>query len=155
MKKHFIIVSLWAISLLAFAPPPSVDMSDDFKEGYFFYAPLTEETLRDAIAFAGVSSGEWVMAQALLESGSFKSNLCQNHNNLFGMKKPAVRRSTATGRTDNGFATYECWYDAVKDMRLFQQYYRARGIDLNDYAYFLSERYAEDVWYVYKLKKLM
>ena len=53
------------------------------------------------------------------------------------------------------YATYQSWYDSVKDMKLFQSWYLSRGRDLGNYFSFLSGiGYAEDPYYLAKLKRL-
>jgi flagellum-specific peptidoglycan hydrolase FlgJ len=125
-------------------------------DDYFMnYAPLTRETLQQALFYAGLTSPEIVFAQARLETGNFTSVLCVHYNNLFGMKMPRVRNTTAAGSTDNGYAVYESWYHSVLDMREFQEYYRAAGRCLQDYFSFLQGiGYAEDSYYIQKLAQL-
>jgi flagellum-specific peptidoglycan hydrolase FlgJ len=99
-----------------------------------------------------------VFAQAKLESRDFKSKLFLDYNNIFGMKKPSVRPTTATGWA-MGHAAYSHWSESVEDMVLYQQYYETiLGIDFNyiDYMYFLKMYgYAQDKYYVKKLSIIL
>jgi flagellum-specific peptidoglycan hydrolase FlgJ len=96
-----------------------------------------------------------VMAQSRLETGNYMSNLCLSANNLFGMNYPKCRPTTANGANEYGFAVYKSWYDSVKDMKLFQDYYKKQGKDLSNYFEFLSTiGYAEDPEYLNKLTLL-
>jgi flagellum-specific peptidoglycan hydrolase FlgJ len=98
-----------------------------------------------------------VYAQARLESGEFKSRLFLDYNNLFGMRLPLVRQTTATGRA-MGHAVYKHWSESVYDYMLYQQYYESLiGVDFNyiDYYYFLKMYgYACDRHYIKKLQTL-
>jgi uncharacterized FlgJ-related protein len=98
---------------------------------------------------------EIVYNQARLESNEFKSRLFLDYNNLFGMKVPSVRQTTAIGEA-MGHAQYRHWSESVYDYMLYQQYYESLiGVDFNyiDYYYFLKMYgYARDKQYVKKLK---
>lgn len=66
-----------------------------------------------------------ILGQAELESGGFTSNLAVNANNVFGMRMPTVRDTTAIGSvTAEGgaaFAKYASLSDAVKDYFMRQR----------------------------------
>jgi len=79
-----------------------------------------------------------VLAQARLETGNFRSRLCRDHRNLFGIKH--------NGR----YARYARWQDSIKDYkrRISSRY---QG---GDYYHFLQRiGYAEDGRYITKLKQ--
>lgn len=92
---------------------------------------FTPENFYRAMLYAGVLYPEIVYRQAVLESGGFKSDLFILHNNPFGMKFPITRPSTvkyaaSIGRIKN-YAGYASWIDAVKDLKLWQNYYLSIG----------------------------
>jgi uncharacterized FlgJ-related protein len=60
-----------------------------------------------------------IVAQAILESGWFKSKNCINNNNLFGMRRAYTRMSTSD-TTINGYAHYANWRMSVIDYYLLQ-----------------------------------
>lgn len=95
-----------------------------------------------------------IQAQAILESNSFKSNICQMNLNLFGMKEAKQRLTTATG-TDNNHATYSNWQDSVLDRALFESSYLRTIKTKEQYFDYLGKNYAEDVNYVPKLKNIL
>jgi len=98
-----------------------------------------------------------VLNQARLESGWFKSPLFRIHNNPFGMKYALRRPSTASykariGRVRN-YAGYKHWSDAVKDVALWQQYWKNKGKDQQSYYQFLQDLpYATSKHYIKTLK---
>jgi flagellum-specific peptidoglycan hydrolase FlgJ len=154
MKKMLIIlIVLWSTVEL-YAPEAVKNPGKDL-ESWLSSSELTIDRLKMAIGINGIISPEIVFAQGRLETGHFQSELCTGHNNLFGMKKARRRQTTALGSTDNDYASYLSWYDSVKDMKLFQEWYLSRGRDLTDYFGFLAAiGYAEDPLYLPKLKNL-
>ena len=91
-----------------------------------------------------------VKAQIWLETGNLSSKYCRENNNLLGMKLPKRRQSTAIGRLD-GMAYYSTWIHSIEDYSIWQKYFYKEG----DYYKFLyGKGYAEDPYYIWKLKKL-
>ena len=91
-----------------------------------------------------------VMAQAIIESGNFKSNIFKENNNLFGMKMPEYRKTTAIG-INRGHAVYRNWRESVIDYALWQGK-RARYSTTNQYLRRLRS-YATDPNYIKKIKQ--
>lgn len=63
---------------------------------------------------------ELVFAQAMKESG-FKSPLWKNNKNPFGMKEANKRPNKQNG-TQDGYAYYDTWKDAILDYAFYQSY---------------------------------
>ena len=93
-----------------------------------------------------------VLAQAILESSYFTSNLFVKQNNMFGMLDPLTRPTTSIG--DKKFANYNTIEEGVIDYALWQSCY-ARNLTREEYFNKLSEVYAEDKNYVNKLKNII
>lgn len=94
-----------------------------------------------------------VFAQAIEESGHFKSEIFQENNNLFGMKMPWNRATTAIG-INRGHAVYTSWRQSVIDYAFFQMSYM-RGLTRDEYLSKLSKSYAENKKYVANLKRII
>lgn len=100
------------------------------------------ENLSNMLVDLNVRYPHIVMAQAILESGHFQSNIFRSNNNLFGMKQARARCTTAKG-TELNHAYYENWKESVYDYAFFQSRY------LNDlrteaqYLDYLDRNYAE------------
>ena len=95
-----------------------------------------------------------VYKQAILETGNFTSDIFKENHNLFGMKMPHTRISTAIGE-NRGHAKYRHWTDSVDDYLEWQDFYMDNGWDMADYYSFLKDiPYAEDPRYINKLKQL-
>lgn len=95
----------------------------------------------DEILKNGIKNPEVAIAQSLWESGHFKSNVCLNYNNLFGMRFPKKRSTTATGAAPNGHAIYNNWRDSVKDYKLWQDNWGIGSLSEDEYINKLNDIY--------------
>lgn len=98
-----------------------------------------------------------VFAQAVLETGHFRSKLFQNANNLFGMKLPKKRETVAVGKTSSGYATFESWESSVYDYSLWQNNILAKKGDLSrkQYLTMLDKMYSKSKGYSKKVTKII
>lgn len=116
------------------------------------------DNMYKALLYLEVKQPEMLIRQAYLETGGFTSELWINYNNPFGMKHGWKRPNKSYGRVMEpvGYAGYTHWSDAVRDMKLFQQYWEQYGWDLdNAYEVFLVKLpYATDKHYIRKLNSL-
>ena len=103
---------------------------------------LNESNLMDELVAQGVEFPEIVMAQAILETGNFKSYACLKRNNLFGLRKK-----------DSTYMSFEHWTDAVAAYKKFIQKWKHPPSDYYDYLNRLG--YAEDSSYVAKVKQIV
>lgn len=100
-----------------------------------------------------------VLAQALHETDEFRSPICRECKNLFGMKVASRRPTTNIGKC-RGHAKYESYSDSVLDYAEWQMKYLPRYERLNGpvvtnedyYAFLRAQRYAEDEAYIQKLR---
>lgn len=105
----------------------------------------------------------WIpMAQSIVETGHWKSNIFVENNNLFGMKEAKQRITTSEG-TQNNHAYYDTWRESVYDYAFYQCRYLNSINSEQEYFDYLSASYAEDPNYIrvlkstiekYKLKQL-
>jgi uncharacterized FlgJ-related protein len=118
---------------------------------------LTHVLLYEQINQKNIKFPDIVFAQAVLESGHFKSPLFINQNNLFGMKVPKKRETTATNKGNKGYAKYIDWDSSIDDYLLWQQFTLKNKSELtkDQYMSLLSRIYAEDKNYVLLLKNVM
>jgi len=95
-----------------------------------------------------------VYAQAMLETGNFKSKVFRENNNLFGMKCATSRATTNKGEQYN-HAMFDTWRESIMDYALYQSRY-LNGIRSEEQYYsYLSSSYAEDSGYVNKLRAIV
>lgn len=107
-----------------------------------FFNQCPQDGLIDALDYYEIVYPEIVYAQALLETGHFKSDLCVRHNNLFGLYNSKRKR----------YFKFNHWTESVKAYKDMIQY---RYKPPSNYYQFLKRiRYASDPQYIKKLKKL-
>lgn len=111
------------------------------------------ESVYDRIFQLRLDHPDIVMAQCILESGEFTSDLFREGNNCLGMKIPGQRPTFAVGVHRN-HAKFRSWHDCIADYALWQCAY---GRNLSDDAYLalLDRIYAEDGSYAAKLKSII
>ena len=94
----------------------------------------------------------WIpMAQSMIETGHWKSDIFLENNNLFGMREAKSRITTAIG-TNKNHAEYNTWRESVYDYAFYQNRYLNNIRNENDYYQYLDASYAEDPTYVSKVK---
>jgi uncharacterized FlgJ-related protein len=118
---------------------------------------LTHELLYEQIIEKNIKYPEVVFAQAVLESGHFKAPLFISQNNLFGMKVPKKRETTAINKGNKGYAKYLNWSSSIDDYLLWQQFTlkNKSGLTKSQYLSLLGKIYAKDKNYVSTLKRVM
>lgn len=114
--------------------------------------PFSIENLKSEIVKQGIKYPNIVLAQAVLESGHFDSDIFKENNNLFGMKKPSVRKTLATGE-NRGHATFKNWVDSVRDYKMFQDQNGYSNLSVNDYMKKLGTDYCPGCNYEKKIKE--
>lgn len=102
---------------------------------------LNKENLIIELKNQGVEFPEIVAAQAILETGHFKSYVCTNNNNLFGL------------RTNGKYLTFKHWTESVAAYKKYIQKWNTKPD--NYYTYIEQLGYAEDKSYTKKLKQLV
>lgn len=103
---------------------------------------LTLESVLAEILKNNLAHPRIVLAQAVLETGWFKSSVCRNYNNLFGLTNPRTKE----------YYRFETWQDSVKAYYTKVQYRYNSG----NYLRWLQEiGYAEDPDYTAKLRLLL
>ena len=99
--------------------------------------------LKGSIKPAFVQHSDIVYAQAILETGHFKSVGCLEHNNLFGLYNSKTKR----------YYRFNHWSESVI---AYREWIQRRYKPPEDYYRFLSRiRYASDTTYIVKLKQIV
>lgn len=115
---------------------------------------FTEEKLIAMLKDLNVKFPYIALAQAKLETGSFKSKVFKQNNNLFGMKQARVRVNTAKG-TNLNHAYYENWQESVYDYAFYQCRYMSNARTEAEYFAALDASYAEATYYSGTLKNII
>lgn len=122
---------------------------NEIEKDAFSQEALVEELKRLNIKFPHI-----VLAQAMIESGHFQSNIFMANNNLFGMKQARQRCTTAKG-TNLNHAYYDNWKESVMDYALFQSAYLRKLKTEAQYLEYLDRNYAEAQDYDSAVKRMI
>jgi flagellum-specific peptidoglycan hydrolase FlgJ len=121
-------------------------MRDNYKhEHYDFYKKSPKEGLEEALKYYNIEFQEVVYAQALLETGHFKSNLCVSHNNLFGLYDSY----------NHCYYSFNNWYESVHAYKVLVQYKYFQKPYETYYDFLDDIGYASDPDYNKKLKRII
>lgn len=115
---------------------------------------FTEEKFISLINELNLRYPHIVMAQALLETGNFKSKVFLQNHNCFGMKQAQVRVNTAKGTSLN-HAYYDTWLESVYDYAFYQCRYMSSASSEDEYYAALDASYAEASQYSKTLKGIV
>lgn len=108
-----------------------------------FFSKSPQDGLMEALEYYEVKHPQIVYAQAILETGHFKSDLCLSGNNLFGLYNSRKKQ----------YYKFDHWAESVV---AYLDYVQDRYKPPNDYYKFLSDiGYAEDPDYINKLKGIV
>lgn len=123
---------------------------------FLFAIVPTKEQVWNKINELGIKHPKVVFAQAVHESGTFKSFLARTCNNIFGMRVPKKRTTLAQKGCNykHGFAKYISWEQSIEDYKLYQDYVLRKKKNMTDDAYllYIAKGYAEDPKYVSRIK---
>lgn len=123
--------------------PPPIEVVDVKLVQPEFLLKSPEEGLIEALDYYGVKHPNIVYAQAILETGHFRSKVCREYNNLFGLYNSRAK----------DYYKFDHWSESVV---AYLDYIQYRYKPPNDYYKFLSDiGYAEDPEYINKLKRIV
>lgn len=84
---------------------------------------LTNQILGDIIDRGyPVETAKYIVAVSAFETGNWKSEIYRKNHNLFGMKLPKIRKTTATGE-NLGHATYNNNSNSIVDFVHYMRYF--------------------------------
>lgn len=114
---------------------------------------VTPKKIYEFLVETRVKYPEIVWSQCAIETG-FKSSICRENNNFFGMKKSTIRPHVQNGE-NRGHAVYRNWKLSVIDYAIWQSSVGLLKIKSEEkYFEYLGQSYAEDPEYVVKVKKI-
>lgn len=115
---------------------------------------IEKEVVLKYMGSVGIKYPNIVWAQAVLETGSFRSKLFLYNNNMFGMRVARSRYTTAVGKRF-GYARYLSWQESVIDYKYFQDRFIGKIHSKNDYFRYLDKYYSASRKYSKSVKKLL
>lgn len=108
-----------------------------------FFNKLPQEGLMEALEYYEVKYPQIVYAQAILETGHFKSNVCLNYNNLFGLYDSK----------NKDYYKFNHWAESIV---AYKEWIQKKYQPPNNYYVFLEEiNYASDKEYISTLKSIV
>lgn len=114
--------------------------------------PFSEKALNNLLLKLKVKHIDIVLKQSKIETGHYKSQVFLENNNLFGMRQPENRITTAIGSNLN-HAVYNTWQESVIDYAIYQSTY-LKNMDRKQYLLYLHNNYAENKNYVNLINQL-
>ena len=119
------------------------ELSDTFKVKPKFLTQSPKDGLEEALIYYKVHHEDIVYAQAILETGHFKSRVCLEYNNLFGLYNSRKKQYYRFNHWSESVIAYKNW---------IQRRYKPS----EDYYIFLDRiKYAESIEYIPLLKKIV
>lgn len=115
---------------------------------------FTQEKFVQMIKDINIKYPHIVLAQSMIETGKWKSNIFLENQNLFGMKEAKSRITTAKG-TQHNHALYNHWRESVYDYAFYQSRYLHNIRSENEYYQYLAANYAENPNYLRAVKALI
>lgn len=119
------------------------ESSDTLKVEPKFLTQSPKDGLEEALTYYKVHHKDIVYAQAILETGHFKSRVCLKYNNLFGLYNSRKKQYYRFNHWSESVIAYKNW---------IQRRYKPS----EDYYLFLNRiKYAESIEYIPLLKKIV
>lgn len=97
---------------------------------------------------------EVILAQSMLETGHYTSEVFCSNNNLFGMRQP-FSRINISGGTKNGHSYYNNWVESIVDYGFWYSTYAYKCSTREEFLDLLDKTYAEDKRYKLKLLEII
>jgi flagellum-specific peptidoglycan hydrolase FlgJ len=117
-------------------------------------APFSEERMIRLAKDIGIKYIDVMVAQSKIETAHYTSPIFKANKNLFGMKLPGIRKTTAIGEQHN-HADYVTWQQSVVDYKLWQDRVISKLNTKQKYLAYLHENYAENKQYVTLIKRMI
>lgn len=149
---------LGILVFLGFTLIPSSDVEElSYEEKLIVikeYNEFSQEKLTKRVKELNFKFPHIVYAQAIQETGNFKSKIFKENNNLFGMKEAKLRANLAKG-TNRNHAYYTTWQESLYDYAMYYNTYLRNISTEREYFEYLKQNYAEDPDYVERLKSII
>ena len=149
------IITLMLLSFFFVSTGQTIDSLSKKDTVYLKIGDINNGWLYSEIKEQGIKFPDLVFAQAILETGHFKSTVFRDNNNLFGMRLPKVRKTTAIGKK-RGYATYSDWIMSVQDYKLWQSSIPKKYLKNREtYIIYLQKVYCDCRNYTKQIKKIV
>ena len=142
MKKKILLIGLIYFGLVSFRPTQINLTTQIYREMVFNAVDDMEFKFKDI-----------VKAQAILESGHFNSDVFKQNNNVFGIRLPKKRKTTAIG-SNLRYAVYGDICSSIEDRLIYEQRYLI-NLTRQQYFAYLDRVYSKNKTYSKKLKLII
>ena len=140
----FVIISLFVLT-------SSSDKIEESNED--INSRFSREALIEEIKCHNFKYPDLILAQAILESGHFKSRVFKENNNAFGMRQPRKRFTLCKGSNLN-HGVYDNWKVSVEDRMIYDTLY-LKDMSRIQYLKFLDNVYCKSGDYSGKLETII
>ncbi len=143
--KRIILTLLLCFIFMSFQESETnhITRAPEEKDLSFLTGELNDSTLYLALQYYEIKYPKIVLAQAKLETGNYRSKLCKQGNNLFGLYNSRRKR----------YYTFDHWTNSIEAYKNMIEYKHKDGEDY--YAFISRIGYAEDPNYVRKVKQIV
>lgn len=106
-----------------------------------------KESVYQALLYYDIKHPKIVLYQSILETGNYKSKLCIEDNNIFGIYDSKLKK----------YKHFKTWVDCILSYKYLQRRYVVNKIEEPDdyYNFLIRINYAEDPNYIKTLKQLV
>ena len=147
----FISVSL--LSFVAVKKPEKEYIHTEMEINLKSNNTFSEEALIKEIKRLPFKYKEIILAQAIIESGHYKSPVFKEGRNLFGLREARSRATTAKGTVLN-HAEYDNWKESVLDRLIYEVKYLDK-LNREQYLKYLDKSYAQAGGYDRSLEQII
>lgn len=157
LKYRIIVAVLFlSVSLLSFVAvkkPEKEYITTEMEINLKTNNTFSEEDLIKEIKRLPFKYKDIVLAQAMIESGHYKSPLFKEGRNLFGLREARSRATTAKGTVLN-HAEYDNWKESVLDRLIYEVKYLDK-LNREQYLKYLDKSYAQAGGYDKSLEQII
>lgn len=157
LKYRIIVAVLFlSVSLLSFVAvkkPQKEYITTEMEINLKTNNTFSEEDLIKEIKRLPFKYKDIVLAQAMIESGHYKSPLFKEAHNLFGLREARARATTAKGTVLN-HAQYANWKESVLDRLIYEVKYLDK-LNRSQYLLYLDRVYAQAGGYDKSLEQII
>ncbi len=129
-----------------------LQVNNGFVKDERYHIIFSEQKMISYAKRIGIKYIDVMVAQSRLETGNYTSKVFREGRNLFGMKLPERRETTAVGEHRN-HAKYTSWVSSVDDYKIWQSNVLAKVRSKKQYLAYIGKNYAEDPKYLKLIKK--
>lgn len=156
LKYRIIVAVLFlSVSLLSFVAvkkPQKEYITTEMEINLKTNNTFSEEDLIKEIKRLPFKYKDIVLAQAMIESGHYKSPLFKEAHNLFGLREARSRATTAKGTILN-HAEYDNWKESLLDRLIYEVKYLDK-LNREQYLKYLDKSYAQAGGYDRSLEQI-